>query len=153
MAHAFGNYAQRHAFGLCRRCPAVARHIHGEAHVEAEYAGYFLEVVVDVVGRVAVDAPLVGAWRSDDGQQVAAFVFGIFVEDFLHFAGPADGEALACLAAAVHHRAALAVGLAQKGHVDETHAAQIEAHHEHVAGEIESRAQRQVELLYSLHGR
>lgn len=140
VAHAFAYYTYGDAFGFGGGCPAVAGYVECQWDCYAYHLGYFLEVVVDVVAHVAVSAAFVEAGLAYDGEQVVAFVDGIFVEGRLHLAGPFDGELLAGFAAAVCDISVFKVGFFQESHVDETHTPQIETHQEHVAGEIECTA-------------
>ena len=57
--------------------------------------------MVYVVAGVTVSASLIESGIADDGQQVVAFVFGIFIKYHLHFLCPFDDELLAGLATAV----------------------------------------------------
>lgn len=114
-------------------------HIKGQRYSDAYHLCYAFQVVVDVVSGIAVDASLVAAGVTDDGEQVIALVFRVFVHYLLHLFCPCDDELLTRLAAAVGDVAVFQVTFPEECHVDETHAAQVEAHKKHIAGEVQCR--------------
>lgn len=147
MAHPFGDDGERNAFGAGGGGPAVACYVERQGNGDAGHRGDAFEVVVDVVAHVAVGAPFVCSGVADDGEQVAAAVLGVFVEYLLHLFCPSDDELLACLAPAVGDVPVFEIRLFQISHVNEAHAAQVEAHHKHIAGIVKCRSQRQVQCL------
>lgn len=125
----------------------MAGHIESQRECEAEFLRYGFEAIVDSVCGVSVCGSLVAEGLADDWEQIVAFVFGIFVEELLHFARPFYYELLPRLVAAIDYSAVFQVGFFEESHVDEAHAAQIEAHQEHVAGVVEAGRLLQVEIL------
>lgn len=79
----------------------MAGNIEGQRDCYADHSGDTFQAVVDVVAGVAVGASLIETGIADDGQQVVAFVFGIFVEYHLHLLCPFDYQLLAGLAATI----------------------------------------------------
>ncbi len=101
VAHAFGDYGERDAFGFGSGSPAVAGYVEGQRDCYSYHYGDTFQAVVDVVACVAVGASLVESGIANDGHEVAAFVFGILVEYRLHLLSPFDDELLTGLAAPV----------------------------------------------------
>ena len=114
----------------------MAGDVEGQRDLDSYHLGYLFQVVVDVVAHVSVGASLVSAGVLDDGQQVVGGVFGILIEDHLHFFRPLDYQLLTSLTTAVGDIAVFKVGLFQECHVNEAHATEIEAHQKHIAGEV-----------------
>lgn len=115
----------------------MAGHIEGEWNGDAHHVSNAFKVVIDVVAGVAVGASLVGACVADYRQQVDALVFGVFVENGLHFVCPLDDELLACFAASVSDVAVFEVRFFEERHVDKAHASEVETEEEYVACKVE----------------
>lgn len=127
--------------------------VEGQRDGDTDHSGYAFQIVVDVVAGVSVGASLVDAGIADYGQKIVRGVFRVFVENHLHFLGPFDYELLAGLAATIGYVAIFKVCLFQESHVYEAHSPEIEAHQEHIAGEVECRSKRQVQRLDFLDNR
>lgn len=153
VAHAFGNYRERNAFGFRGGGPAVAGDVEGQRDGDADHRGYSFQVVVDVVAGVAGDASFVDSLVADYRKQVVAFVFGIFVEYHLHLLRPLDNELLPGLAASVSDVAVFEFSLFEKGHIYEAHPSEIKTHQEHITGVVECWSQRQFQSLDFLDDR
>ncbi len=114
----------------------MARGIGGEARFEAEHVGQHLQTAIVIVerdgvltiGRLGHRAP---QYRKDIGS--IARTVGISVHDGFHARFQADGEPLSRLAPLVTYNPVADIALAKIGHVDERHAAGIEAEHEQIA--------------------
>ena len=59
VAHTFADDTERYSLGFRRRGPAVTRHIERQRYGHTHHRRYLLEIVVDVVCRVPVGAPLI----------------------------------------------------------------------------------------------
>ena len=127
----------------------MAADVGRERHLQSHHFADFLQVAVHVVLHLLVLPPFRPVGTGDDGQQVGAVggQVGIGVHDVLHGRFPAHGQGLSGFLAAVLQQAVPQVGLLYVGHVDERHALQVDAQHEHVAREGQCRARSQVEPL------
>ena len=121
--------------------PCVAGHVCGKRDTHAGHFAYLFQVAVHLVLHPLVLHALRAVLPRNDGQQVRA-AYGevrVFVDDGLHGLLPSYGKRLACLLAVVLQQAVPYVGLPKVGHVDERHAMEVKAEHEHVAREGERR--------------
>ena len=125
----------------------MAGHVHGERDGQLQGFANLLQVPVDAPDGGLVFHPAALPVGGEYGQQVGRVRMGILVHHLLHAAFPADAEQLAGLAPAVTEDAVLQVGLQQVGHVDEGHAAGVEAEEEHVAGIVTAGQVGQVQFL------
>lgn len=147
VAHPFADDAERDALGFGGGGPAVAGDVESQGDCDADQSGDAFQVVIDVVAGVAVGTALVEPWVADDGQQVVARVFGVFVEYHLHLFCPFDDKLLAGLTTAIRDIAVFEVCLFQKRHINEAHSSEIETHKEHITGIVQRRSKRQIQRL------
>ena len=88
--------------------------------------------------------------RFDDRQKVIGLRSIVLIHNLLHTLLPFDEELLPRLASAIGKHTILQILFSQVCHIHEWHTSGIEAHKEHISGEVKGRIHREVHLLNSL---
>ena len=101
VTHTFGYDRERDALGFCGGCPAMTGNIEGQRYAYTNYFCDSLQIMVDVIGGIAIGASLIDSVITYDWKQIVALILRVFVENHLHLLCPFDDELLTGLAAAI----------------------------------------------------
>ena len=153
MSHSLAYDPQRYTLCFCCRSPAMTGAIHSKRNADTYYLGKLLKMVVNFISHTLVCIAFVGPRAGYYRKKIACHIFGILVQDKLHFSGPFYNKGLSRFASPVCHIPVLQIRFAQICHVDETHTSHIKTQHEHISGKIQSWIERKVKYLNLFNGR
>ena len=99
--------------------------IEGQRYVYTNHFCDSFQIMIDVIGGIAIGASLIDSVITYNWKQIVALILKVFVKNHLHLLCPLYYQLLTGLATTISNITVLEVCLFQKSHVDEAHSSEI----------------------------